>query len=153
MDEPPDRIEIHGDFVVLTHAGIMGVFAPVASIRLIGEFTTAEGPWFPDWFFVLIVDEDHGVKLSIGTIGLEKAMSELSARLNARVQMELLRSTEFRSRIIWPQEYAEEPLFSLMEKDPHRGGWPKLRDRIIGSRHDVVLSSHARAALRPANGF
>jgi hypothetical protein len=127
---------------VLTYRSGFGDWAiPIAGIRLIAEYTTSDGPWLDDYFFVFLTAAEGGWhEASFYAEGREAALRELGSKIGARLDAGLCASTEYRTRILWPGAFRDQPLMDVVPA-PKRTLWRKLVGN--GSR-DIVLSSAAR---------
>ena len=86
----------------------------VGSIAIIGEYTDASGPLLDDWLLVFVADNGERYTASAYTDGLGGFLSQLGGWFNAELQCGLCNSTELNSRIMWPPEIRDEPLFRFL---------------------------------------
>ena len=86
---------------------------PAADLRIFGELTTDHGPMIDDWFFVFVVSSGPGwFEGSVYAEGADDFRRQLATALGADdLHGELFASTEFASRIIWPEPLRGQPLF------------------------------------------
>jgi hypothetical protein len=89
---------------------------PISKIRIIGEYTTCDGPWGDDYFVFLTREECF--EASFYARGRDKVLSELKCRLQHELRTGLCHSTELASRILWPAQLEGHPLFNLVPKRP-----------------------------------
>lgn len=101
---------------------------PVTSIRLIGEYSTQDGPFAEDDFLVLC-DGRNEFEVPSSAVGIQEVMGHLSQVCGVEVVLTLGLTTDFSSRIIFPCQLAERPLFEFVESN--RGLFSKIR-RIVG---------------------
>ena len=86
----------------------------LSEIAVIGEFTTPEGPWADDWFLALVKrNTGEWIKFPAYAAGVETLGNALSDHLGCRVKMGLANRTDFTSRIMWPPELVDQPLFTV----------------------------------------
>ena len=117
----------------------------LADVRLIGEYTTANGPCVDDYFFVfLTAPEDGWHQASFYAQGRDKFLSDLSVALGSPIQIGLCNSADWETRILWPLTVAGEPLAETVPK-PTR--WGRVWDRINGTQ-DLVLSNAAKSVFQ-----
>jgi len=88
---------------------------PVADLRVLGEHTTDHGPWIDDWFMVFVTSSDGSWhEASVYADGNEEFRAQLARLLKVdSLHSDLAGSTEFASRVIWPQSLHGRPMFQL----------------------------------------
>src|SRR4029077_14562878 len=77
----------------------------IASILLIAEYTTNEGPHIDDYFIQLWSLEEgtfYQCSTTFYAAGRDAAFLELATQLETVVSFGLISSTEWASRIMWP---------------------------------------------------
>lgn len=112
-----------------------------SDIRLIAEFTNSDGPYLDDYFFVFLTAAEGGWhQASFYAEGRDAALRALEKKIGAPLEAGLCGSTEYRTRIIWPESVRDQPLMDVIPP-VKRNWWQKLTDS--GSR-DIVLSQAAR---------
>jgi hypothetical protein len=81
-------------------------------IRCIGESTTEAGPLDEAWYLCFVTDS-HGAWLegSLHAEGRNDALQWLSVRLGCSLEVKLANAPAFRSRVMWPGDLVERPLF------------------------------------------
>lgn len=86
---------------------------PVADLRVFGECTTDHGPMIDDWFMVFVTGSAIGwSEASVYAQGVGEFRKQLAGVLGVdSLHGELSASTDFESRIIWPQSLRGQPLF------------------------------------------
>ena len=103
------------DGVISYRAVSVGWAIRLEDIRLIGEYTTANGPYMDDYFLVFITSLENGwYEASFYADGFEKVLEQLTAFLGEPVDAGLCNSAEFKSRIIWPPECAGRELLEVI---------------------------------------
>ena len=96
---------------------------PVSNLTLIGEYTTAEGPFVDDYFLVFFSgNEPDWHEASFYAEGRDEVLKELSVLLGSNISCGLVNSTSFNSRVLWPEERKGQRLFDF-EPD----GWFRIR--------------------------
>jgi hypothetical protein len=116
----------------------------VGDVRVIGEYTTDHGPFLDDWFLVFVKSTTScWYEASNYADGLDETCEQLTAILGAEsLSGNLFASTEFASRIIWPQSLLGRPLFCFRP-----GPTPWWR-RLLGIQSlDIELSREAKQAV------
>ena len=119
---------------------------PISDIRLIAEYTNSDGPYIDDYFFVFLTAPEGGWhEASFYAKGREAALRALEQTLGAPFEIGLCHSTEYRTRIMWPESVKDQPLMDFIPPK-HQNWWQKLIDS--GAR-DVTLSAAARQVFEP----
>ncbi len=85
----------------------------MSEVAVIGEFTTDHGPFVDDWFLVFVPRSSEWFEASMYSEGCEQARDRLSCALGVTLASGLAASTDFASRVIWPIELADRPLFTF----------------------------------------
>ncbi len=120
---------------------------PLYSVRLVGEWTTDEGPYLDDWFIAFYAAEPFAIfELTVYDIAPsaerhEALWSALLQRLGGDARLRFVNSTEWRDRVVWPPELADGPLWDT--KPIRRGG-------AIGWLHDRFSTSQECTLTAPA---
>jgi hypothetical protein len=87
----------------------------VSNLVLIAEYTTNEGPWCDDYFFIFWAREDG--KLFVSKCPLlsnsSAVFEELGRRLGDEIHLGLIDSTDWKSRVVWPPKLAGEDYFTF----------------------------------------
>lgn len=126
---------------------------PVASLMLIAEYTTNEGPHVADYFVQLWSLEEGELIRSCMTFyaaGRDDTFIALATQLSAPVSFELTGSTEWASRIMWPPELAGHPYFAFRELKPVK--WrEKLSHLFFGATQEYSLTEEVQAFLKERN--
>jgi len=89
----------------------------ISEIRVIGEFTNANGPHLDDWFLSIITTE-YWHEIPIDVVGIEQLLIDLGHKLNSSLKLELANSTEWKTRIMYPEEYLNKDLYNEVEVSP-----------------------------------
>jgi hypothetical protein len=139
-----NNVSITDGHLCYTTIGKHAARIPLADIALIGEYTTQSGPFAED-YFVLI----HDVQDRVWEIGADEgafeALEILSSAWSIPIKPELIFSTDFRSRILFPTAMLGRPLFV-------RFPFETLCERIKNSlQYRQRLSPDALDAIEQAN--
>lgn len=89
-------------------------------VKLIGEFTTAEGPFFDDWFLVFVYADGSWDKISIYATNIELINEHLSKRFNLNNSYWLTNSAQWNSVIVYPNQLRGKELFVLISPDGYK---------------------------------
>ena len=83
------------------------------TLCVIGEFTDASGPWGDD-FCMVFVEQGSGAwyVLPYDADGCADVVKAVAGRLNTQLATQFAKSTEFRSRVLWPEHLRDKPLLS-----------------------------------------
>lgn len=88
----------------------------ISELYLIGEYTNQSGPYADDYFIVFFAKkEKYEFLASFYVEGIDKFILELGCILSCDLAFELVNSTDFKSRVMWPPELKEEKLFNFTE--------------------------------------
>lgn len=99
----------------------------VADIRLIGEITTSEGPWFDDYFCVFSTRfEDGWHEAPMSARGCNDVLVELGGILGAKLESALCNSTQWKTRIMWPEPWKGQELLTAIPAPRKKGVWNRL---------------------------
>ena len=81
------------------------------AVCVIGEFTDGSGPWGDD-FCAVFVERESGAwhVLPYDADGCDDVLKLLGRKLDTPLTTTLANSTEFRSRVIWPEQLRDRPL-------------------------------------------
>lgn len=85
------------------------------SIRVVGESINQNGPYCEDWHLCLC-QECEWLEIPVEALGFEEALLQLAQRLGFTPRLKLVNSTDFASRVLWPSELADKPLFEYRTK-------------------------------------
>ena len=93
----------------------LGSFAvPLNELAAVGEYTTDNGPLVDDWFLVFVrKDSADWLEASMYAEGTAEFLEQLSVTLGIAIETRLAASTDFTSRVIWPESIACRPLFDF----------------------------------------
>jgi hypothetical protein len=108
--ESGQRLE--GDAVIYALPGTGGWRVVLDDLRLIGEYTNEDGP-FADDYFLVFATEDRLFEASFYADGRDACLAQLSDRLDTPLLLQLACSTDFDSRILWPESLDGRPLLDF----------------------------------------
>ena len=149
-------IGLEGDAVVYREQGTELWRTPLAAVAVIGEYTTANGPYIDDYFLVFVTTpERHHFHGSFYAEGRDALLASLTERYGASVECGLCNSTQLTSRCMWPPSLAGRPLFRFT-RGPVGGGWARVR-RLVSPEFafdfttevESYLSSLAHGNVQP----
>ena len=99
---------------------------PVRAIRIIGEVTTAQGPFSDDWWIYFVLSTDDYREVSAYALDCHSVLAKLGDILGRELTCQLANSTNCHSRILWPEEIQERELFDFFTVEP-KGLWQKVK--------------------------
>jgi hypothetical protein len=134
-------LTIEGEAIVY-RCGQNGWRIDVAAVRAFGEMTDTAGPLLDDYWLCFVVEgEPAWHRASFYAVGRDELLAWLSARLGEKLELELVNSTDLRSRVVWPAELRDKPLFTFQALSP-RGWWQRLLNSIGIWRLHRALKLH-----------
>jgi hypothetical protein len=109
--EPVDRFVVGGVSLRYESSGGASWDLIAEQILCLGEATTESG-LLDEWRLCFVTDQ-HGAWLegSMSALGRNDALHWLSVRLGCSLEVKLANTRAFRSRVMWPPELRERPLF------------------------------------------
>ena len=123
---------------------------PIESIVLISEYTTDEGPYADDYFLVFVTAEDSKFYFSTCSVysdGRDETLSVLQERLGSPIQLALVDSTEWRSRVVWPAKMAGSEYFTFTPI-PAETLTEKLKKKLMGPTYEYKISKAVQEFLK-----
>ncbi len=117
-------------------------------ILCVGEATSESASRAEDWLICLVTDvQGAWVEASLYSHGRNDALQWLSLALSSSMEVKLANAPPFRSRVMWPPELRERPLFEfqvsplrrVFGRSLRRLGWPSRGG--IQTIHPRVLSA------------
>ena len=118
---------------------------PLDRLRLIAEYTNDNGPWLDDWYFIFVEGDPVRIRRAPVYAGLE-LLPELSQHTGTPLEHGLSNSTDFASRVIWPVELTDRPLFAFGPEQRGPGVSNRLKDRLM-PQVSMELTDEIRAYL------
>lgn len=117
---------------------------PIEDVRLIGEYTTPNGPHGEDYFVVFLDRAERRYEVPASAITPE-TVDALRKRIG-EFGFGLAHTTDLDSRVMWPPKYANQPLFSFA-RVPARTIGERVR-RLLGNYEvDLALTPAAQTAI------
>ncbi len=116
----------------------------LSDVHIIGEYTTSEGPYLDDYFFVFLTAKEKGWhEASFYADGREDFLKDLSNALSCPVVLGLCNSANFRTRIIWPLHLSGKPFMEIMPKPTWFG---RLIAKLSGN-YNIRMTDEAKNIL------
>jgi hypothetical protein len=149
-DRNRPRLTIENDGICCDVNGRRSWICPISKIVLIAEYTTNEGPWCDDYFLVFWTWEDDRLfrsQVSFYANGRDEVIAALSRHLTSELKLDLIGSTDWKSRVIWPPQLADHPYFTFSEVLPKN--WrERVRGRLLGQVQEYFASDEVCGYLR-----
>ncbi|MCA9125308.1 MAG: hypothetical protein H6822_35030 [Planctomycetaceae bacterium] len=143
MSEDSGQIELDGDVIRYTSSTYSAWTIRVEDVRIIGEATNQNGPFADDYFLCFATGPAMWHEASFYAAGRDPFLAALGARLGVTLQLDLTSSADFASRILWPLELADMPMFKYEDVRPKT-----IVGRMIGSmQNKQTYSDFVLAAL------
>lgn len=142
MDTSEDsgHIELDGDLIRYRSGTYPEWTVRVEDVRIIGEATNQNGPFTDDYFLYFAPGPEIWYEASFYAAGRDVFLAALGARLGVTLELMLTGSTDFGSRILWPNELAGEPMFQYHDVPPK-----SMLGRLFGLKR--VRQSYSDQAL------
>jgi hypothetical protein len=142
-DDYSGAIQCSEDSIAYHSAG-GGWSVRISDIRLIGEYTTANGPYVDDYFFVFLAAPEGGWhQASYYAKGMEETLRSIEQNFGTPMQLFLCKSTDFKTRIIWPPRLKGRELMEVIPPKK-QSLWHKFTN--LGVK-DIRLSKAALEAF------
>jgi hypothetical protein len=94
---------------------------PVSDIAVVGEYTNANGPWIDDYYLVFVHRDRTCFEASFYASGRDRALDDLGVALGgADLSPGLCNSAEWKTRVLWPSQLADSPLWVLKREALNR---------------------------------
>lgn len=144
----PDKNDLSGSGV-LSFDGIRIVYESeeyeaftvnLSDIVLIGEFTNDLGPFVDDWFLVFMHRSGEVTyTASMYAQGAARVREELARALDIDMELMLHTSTDYSSRVLWPNALAGKSIYTFTKESLEAAGlvqsiraklFPRLQTRL-----------------------
>ncbi len=117
QNQGPGKVSFNDGKVVRSGGPNLFYEIPAEEIKVIGEFTTADGPWFDDWFLTIITKNDW-YEIPMDAAGLDELLTDLSKRLGVNLNWQFVGSTKWKTRIMYPESVKDKELYKLVDVEP-----------------------------------
>ncbi len=101
-------------------------------VRIFGEMTNENGPLADDYWICFADGPGRWYDASFYANGRDDVLQVLSDRYGMEMEFTLIRSTDFRSSILWPPELAGQPMFAFVEVE-RTSVIGRMADRLFGT--------------------
>ena len=145
--QPKSSVQLKDRHIILIHEDKELARIAVDEIKLIGEYTTGNGPLIDDWFIVFMTSATDWKQISEYTPGMPEMLQELGQLLDAEIVGSLSWSTSWRTNIIWPPSVAEVEMWDVLTQLPETL-WQKIKAILgMGSDETLVLTQAAASVF------
>lgn len=143
------QLRINGDSLECLESDQQIWRTPINALLLIAEYTTNAGPWGDDYFLNFWSwERGEFVRSAITAyaVDLNETFQILGRKLGTELKLELIGSTEWASRVMWPPQLTGYPYFTFREIPP--ANWrEKLSYRCFGPMHEYSLTKEVQEFL------
>jgi len=115
---PSGNIRLHGSVIQYTSATYGDWSVEVDDVRIIGEATNQDGPFADDYFLCFAIGPGSWYEASFYATGRDPLLADLGKQFGVELQLRLMGSTDFNSRILWPIELEGSPMFEYRDVRP-----------------------------------
>lgn len=106
------EVKLQGDQMYWSLDGNVLLHIDLSVVAVLGEYTTAGGPWLDDWFFVFVYSDGTFFHVPFYVEGSDLLMSYLQKHFSSSIGS-LVGSTEWKSVVAYPKELEAKTLFEL----------------------------------------
>ena len=121
----------------------------VSDIRVVGEFTTSAGPLVDDYFVVFVTSDGRDRVASYYAADWKTAWPNLEHEIRHDLDLWLTTSTSWNSRVLWPPELKDRPLYVLRRPEPRTPIQRFLRWLFLLERKAQLTEDVRRFATSP----
>jgi hypothetical protein len=132
------------------HDGHGGWELRITDLVLIAEYTTNEGPYLDDYFLVFWVKQQGELlkaECSFYADGRDEALTEVGRVLGTELELGLASSTEWNSRVVWPEALQGKPYYEFSNV-PRVGFWQEILSGFIGDALEYKVTAELREYLK-----
>jgi hypothetical protein len=146
MTEVPENIS-HRVFILesaicLEHRGQVIKRISIDEIKLIAEYTNDRGPFEDDWYLSIYYKDSEYFEFSMYTNEIMEMIKNLGNALNYSLIPSLSGSTDWKSSILYPQKYSDQPVWIRKKMNP-KSILEKLRKAIGFSKYELEIQDYA----------
>ena len=148
LEQSLTKVTIESRQIVLTIAGEATCHIAIDDLKLVGEYTTADGPFVDDWFIVFITSEKVWNQISEYTPGMSAVLQELGTYLEANMVGWLASSTSWKTNIIWPIQVEGQEMWDVISDKPVTM-MARLK-QLFGMQSQRLVLTNAAASVFPS---
>jgi hypothetical protein len=90
----------------------------IDEVKVIGEYTTANGPFIDDWFYLYILGTNDIRQISAYAQGTEEVLKAIGEKLNTDLKPRLVASTKWETNILWPNNLIGQKVYKEISTAP-----------------------------------
>ena len=87
----------------------------LSDVKVIGEKTNENGPFCEDYFLVLVQNNGKWHEIPLSAFSWESVLEKMERDTGSQLQLQLINSTTFASRVLWPTKLAGKPIFDFVQ--------------------------------------
>jgi len=145
---------IKNEKIIWSYNGKTIVDIPINEIKIIGEYTTADGPFADDWFLVIYDHKSECFQISMYAENMQEMMRELGEIMQFELVGTLFASIDWESNILYPTKLHGQTLWNIVKMQP-KSFFEKLMSFIRIYKKGIELTEFAQEAINNSlyNGF
>lgn len=137
---------IYNEAVVWELDGKTIATIPIYKIKLIAEYTTANGPFMDDWFMVFYNERAEYFEVSMYAENIQEMMDELGRSMGIKLFGTLFASADWKSNILYPTEFNGQELWTIVKTKP-KSTFDKLKSLIGINKTELKLTPVAKKII------
>jgi hypothetical protein len=112
------KAKILDEKIILVYPHDSKIEIPISKIKIIGEYTTENGPTLDDYFLVFYYSNNSYAEISMYAENINVMIENLSKSLNIELKSLLVNSTVWNSKILYPIESKGKMLWKRTKAQP-----------------------------------
>jgi hypothetical protein len=132
IEEKEYKVFIRERTLYYSYKGTLLFELNLDDVKLIGEYTNDQGPFFDDWFLVFVDTQNQRFEVSMYSENIEAIKDEVVKVFGYDHTLGLVNSTDWKSIVIWP-EIMKGKEFLKLEKLKPKSFLEKLKSSVFGS--------------------
>lgn len=127
-----NKVSICDHFIIFESDEFPRWTLPIDTVKVIGEYTTQEGPFIEDHFLVFVDTENKLYEIPIVADGLTELLNKISLLIKYELKISLYFSTEFKSKVIYPEILRDEDLFTFVNTKTSKFNLNNILNLLLG---------------------
>ena len=120
----------------------------ISHLKFIGEYTTAQGPFLDDYYFVFSEKEKDWWQAPNQAIKNENFWTDLGIKLGQPIAPHLFASTDWKTNVLFPKNLEGQELFKLVQTgNSKRTFWQRLFGSGINNER-LELTDNVKALFK-----
>lgn len=116
--EKENKIYVKGSTLYYECKGEVFFELELENVKLIGEYTNDQGPFFDDWFLVFVDVQNRSFKVSMYSENIENTIDEIVKFFQFERTLSLVNSADWKSVILWPERMKGKEFLQLIQVKP-----------------------------------